>query len=565
MTLLAKYTLRFIGKQAAERFEKATRDVRGSQEAKLREILSRNARTEYGRRHSFGSIRSLEEYRSAVPITDYEGLRDSIDRMARGERNVLTAEDPLMFAQTSGTSGSPKLIPITPTCQGRDQRDQMRTWLYHAQKDHPDVLRGKVLSLVSPAVEGHTEAGIPFGSTSGFIYKGMPKPVQATYLVPYGVFELEDYETKYYLLMRLGLKGGVTFLSTANPSSIAKLCETVESRADELIRGVRDGDLGTDLDLPKETRSELQRSWSPDPDRARELERMRGRRDGKLLPGDFWPDLELIGCWKGGTVGAYLQSFPQWFDPDGKGDLAVRDWGYLSSEARGSIPLSDEGSGGVLTVGTNVVEFIETTDLEAHPDEPDRWTVLGAHEVEAPREYYVFFTTTGGLYRYDINDVVRIEGFYNDAPTLTFQRKGRGMTNITGEKVSVNQVIEAVTKASEATHVEVSHFKAVADSGEARYQFYVECPDGASDEQCGRLLAAIEDQLRDQNLEYAGKRDSQRLGAPRLALMKPGWYDTVKQRQGKRLFQSKTILLEPREGEEDDAEEKAMLVREVEI
>ena len=60
------------------------------------------------------------------------------------------------------------------------------------------------------------------------------------------------------------------------------------------------------------------------------------------------------------------------------------------------------------------------------------------------REYYIFFTTTSGLYRYDINDVIKVTGRYNQTPQIIFLRKGRGMTNITGEKLSVNQVIEAV-------------------------------------------------------------------------------------------------------------------------
>jgi hypothetical protein len=109
---------------------------------------------------------------------------------------------------------------------------------------------------------------------------------------------------------------------------------------------------------------------------------MRERRDGKLLPADFWPELELIGCWKGGTVGAHVEGFGAWFDPDGKAPRPVRDWGYLSSEARGSIPLTDDGAGGVLTVGTNVYEFVDVDQVEADPTIPSagpssartRWT-----------------------------------------------------------------------------------------------------------------------------------------------------------------------------------------------
>ena len=61
--------------------------------------------------------------------------------------------------------------------------------------------------------------------------------------------------------------------------------------------------------------------------------------------------------------------------------MPVRDWGYLSSEARSSIPLSDEGAGGVLTVGTNVYEFVEASQVDEEPDDPGKWEFLDAHFV----------------------------------------------------------------------------------------------------------------------------------------------------------------------------------------
>ncbi len=560
MTLVAKWAVGFVGKKAAERFDQATRSVADCQARKLAGILRRNARTEYGREFGFESLRTLADYAAAVPVTTYRDIAERVERMTRGESNILTAEDPVMFARTSGTTGKPKFIPVTPTCRGRDHADQMRAWLYRAQVDHPDIFRGKVMSLVSPAVEGHTEAGIPYGSTSGLIYKNMPGLIQQTYLVPYEVFEIEDYASKYYLLMRLGLAGDVSFLCTANPSSILKLCEFAQEHADDLISDIRDGGLGRDLDLPRPTREAVERHSRPDPRRARELEAMRERRGGKLLPADYWRTLQLIGCWKGGTVGTYVEHFGEWFDPDGDHPIPVRDWGYLSSEARGSIPLSDEGSGGVLTVGTNVYEFVEAEELEENPEEPERWGFLGAHELDAPREYYVFVTTTGGLYRYDINDVVRVEGFHNEAPIITFQRKGRGMTSITGEKVSVNQVIDAVTAAVQECGVPVTHFRALADLPGARYVFQVEPEAELSETDGRRLLECIEEKLASSNLEYEAKRKSMRLAAPELQVMQQGWYDRGKASQGKRLFQSKTVVLLAREKDEDSIRSQEMCI-----
>jgi hypothetical protein len=177
-------------------------------------------------------------------------------------------------------------------------------------------------------------------------------------------------------------------------------------------------------------------------------------------------------------------------------------------------------------------------------------------------------TTSGGLYRYDINDIVRVEGFHNEAPVINFQRKGRGMTSITGEKVSDNQVIEAVTTAAADVGVELAHFRALADAEAARYVFQVESKNGAISKSQGRtLLEAIERKLTSLNIEYEGKRKSQRLEAPELQVMKSGWSENGSQSQGKRLFQSKTVVLQPKEDTESStgSEDEKMCVARIEL
>ena len=333
-------------------------------------MVRNNADTEYGRRYDFASIDSIADYQKQVPVITYADIERDMERVVAGEKNIFTAEDPVMFAQTSGTTGKPKFIPVTPTDQGRAHKDQMRTWLYHAQKAHPGILDSKVVSMVSPAIEGHTPSGLPYGSTSGHIYKNMPGIVRRAYSIPYEVFEIEDYQAKYYTIMRISLEHDVHFMATANPSSILQLMDKANAYSEELIRDIRDGTLSPDQHMNAAIRQVVEKRLKANAGRARQLEQMRSRRDGLLVPGDYWPDLGLIGCWKGGTVGHYLEKFDQWFNPDGTRPVPVRDWGYLSSEARGSIPLSDAGSKGVLTVATNFFEFVAVDEVEANPDSP---------------------------------------------------------------------------------------------------------------------------------------------------------------------------------------------------
>jgi hypothetical protein len=89
--------------------------------------------------------------------------------------------------------------------------------------------------------------------------------------------------------------------------------------------------------------------------------------------------------------------------------------------------------------------------------------------------YYVILTSAAGLYRYDINDVIRVAGFHGKTPLVEFLRKGRDVTNITGEKLHVNHVIQAMEQAQRATGAVVRHFRAFADMENSRYAFMVEC------------------------------------------------------------------------------------------
>jgi len=563
---LASLAIRVLSGQSAKRFAAASKDPVATQTAKLLALMNKNAATEYGRRHGFGEIRSIEDYRRRVPVVTYEDIRPDMERVVQGAKNVFTAEAPVMFAQTSGTTGQPKYVPVTPTCQGRDHKDVMRTWMNHALKAHPGMFGGQVMTLVSPAVEGHTPCGLPYGSTSGHMYRSQPGLVRRIYAIPYEVYEVEDYTAKYYVIMRTAMEMDIRFLATANPSSILKLCEKADEFGEQIIRDIRDGSLSTEFAIESPIRKLLEAHYRPNPAAAARLEAARSGRDGRLLPADYWPRLELIGCWKGGTVGHYLEKFPAWFAPDGSATPPVRDWGYLSSEARGSIPLSDEGSAGALTIASNFFEFVPVAALEADPDHPQNWPFLHVGELEEGEEYYIFITTSGGLYRYDINDVVQVVGRYLDNPLIVFLRKGRGMTNLTGEKVSVNQVIEIMQRVSQQTGTVVDHFRAEADQAHNRYLFRVEFATRTTPEQDLAFLQGLDRELMTINIEYQAKRKSLRLGPPMLHVMTEGWYERGRQRQveaGMRAFQAKTQLLTP--VTEETVQVQPELVRMVEM
>ena len=505
----------FLTRRQWTRWENLTTDPEGIQNRLLLDIVRRNRGTRFGRDHHFDTIHSLGEYREQVGINDYERLRPYVELAQNGEASVLTTEPVVMFAMTSGSTGQPKLIPVTETTR-RHHRQLTRFWYYRALEDHPDLFSGNLLGVVSPAVEGRTAGGLPFGAASGLIYKSSPSWIQNAYAVPYEISEVKDFEAKYYLTMRLALERDVTFFGTPNPSTILKLVESVNRNKHEIIKDIGDGTITARCNLPPELRAALAGRLAKNPARARRLESL-VKSDGTLRPKEYWPRLQLIGCWKGGTVGVRLKEFARWF---GK-TTPVRDLGYMASEAQMTLPISDSGSAGILAVDNIFYEFIPESEIgSASP------TLLSCAELEEGSTYYLVLTTPGGLYRYDINDIVRVAGFFNRTPLIEFVRKGRDVTNITGEKLHVNQVIQAMAQAQSAAGIAVQYFRACADVERSRYAFSVEL-DGVmpTDEPLSRMLQELDRCLCGLNVEYAKKRDSRRLAAPVLNVMKPGWFE----------------------------------------
>jgi hypothetical protein len=121
----------------------------------------------------------------------------------------------------------------------------------------------------------------------------------------------------------------------------------------------------------------------------------------------------------------------------------------------------------------------------------------------------VFVTTFDGLYRYDMNDIVEVAGRFGATPCLAFVQKGRGVTNITGEKLHESQVLEAVVAAGEGRVPGGGFFLMLADTPMAAYRLYLEGPFDFGEP--ARLARLVDATLARLNVEYRSKRASGRL------------------------------------------------------
>ena len=500
-TLLAK-------KAEAERakFDKLAANPAHTQRELLLSTLRREEETAFGRDFHFGSIRSVADFRKHVPILKYEDLEPYIERVKNGETEALFhRQNVLMFSLTSGTVGARKFLPVTKRFVKTHQRGWY-LWGLGAFSAYPHLCMGAKIGLAGNPDEFRSPANIPCGSISGLTAKLQNPFIRRTVVLPPETWQIDSTHTKYYLAWRLGLGVPVGMWLTPNPSTHLALAKFGDEHREQLIEDVERGII-SEPGIPEKILRANRKRILPNPRRANEL-RAIVDRCGHLRPKDVWPGLDLIGCWLGGSVRSYLRFFPEYF-----GDAAVRDIGLIASEARMTIPLEDDTASGVLEVSGTFFEFIPIEEIDS--SQP---TVLSAHELEEGRDYYILLTTSGGLYRYHIEDVVRCTGWYLGTPTLEFLHKGSRISNLTGEKISEHQVVSSVEAAFDQTEVRFQNWSLAPcwNEGQPYYGLFVEQHELPAAAVIEDFTAAVDQKLREANYEYAAKRGSDRLGCLRI-------------------------------------------------
>jgi hypothetical protein len=495
--------LQVPGRKLYDRFEASCQDVKATQLGVMREILDYGADTELGRMHGFSSIRSYRDFQDALPVRDYEDLRPYVDRHARGEENVLFPGKPLMYNRSSGTTAKPKLLPVTPHALERTIQNRSKLWLYNMMRHFPGIYAGKDLTLVSPAVEGHTPDGTPYGSLSGLVYRNIPGFMKNVHSAPEDTVLIRDYLTKLYTLLRFALGSDVSCIVTGNPATVVNMATRADAWAELLIRDIHDGALRADLHLDPTIRRQCEALLLPDPERAAQLEAML-EEHGRLRPVDYWPKLKLIHTWKHGNCRLVLPQLEPWF-----GDTPSLDFGYIASEVTATDVILPHNDGSVLQVQNAFYEF----SREAEGDARDRRFYM-AHELEVGERYFVHVSTFSGLYRYDMNDVVEVLEHFGGAPVLRFLYKGKGITSLHGEKLSEAQLIEAMGRAERRTGTAYGFFVGWANPDASRYDLYIEFPFPTDHSDRVRFAGAVDRAMAEVNVEYEAKRSSARLAPP---------------------------------------------------
>lgn len=504
------------GYWAFRQFSQASRFPERTQRALLRKILARHAQTAFGQQFDFASIATYDDFATKVPIQTYEDLRPYIEQQLDRAEPTHTREMPLFYTQTSGTTGKPKLIPIPQDTVIAYQRGQCIS-AYAQFRGVPGIFSGKILAIVSPAIEGYLPGGTPYGSMSGVVHSSLPSALRCRYVLPEEIYAVDDYDIKYRLISALAVaEENVSVQASANPSTFIRLQEVIAHHAEEIIEFVRTGKLSV-LSLASMTEDVV--NWFPkipaNPKRAANLKRVFEGK-GTLVYSDLWPNLKAVVTWTEGNCAAVLPALRRLL-PEG---TPIVEMGYLSSEFRGTITVDCEQNLGAPTIDEVFFEFVEKDEWQTGSKTP-----ITIERLEPGRTYYVIATTQNGLYRYFINDLIEVTGRFNNTPTIRFVQKGSGVTSLSGEKLYEGQVIQAVTTTCQRLSITPHFYLLLASRDDFSYTLLFDTTESFAQE---ALADAVNQSLFELNQEFRDKVKSGRIRGVSVKRVRPGVYEAYK-------------------------------------
>jgi hypothetical protein len=386
-------------------FEESLTDPEGVQRELLRVILARNARTDYGRRYDFASIRSYADYRRRVPVTEWADVAPWVQRSQATLASVLSAETPCFYERTSGSCAASKLIPYTPSLLAELQRAVV-VWLAQLQRACP-AIAGPSYWALSPvaAPGGSAPNGIPIGSASDAQYlRGSAAERLWSTVLDTSAAVSEPTTWRLATLVKLIAATDLRMLSVWSPTFLTALFEPLldERQRDRTLEALR----GT---LSAARREVLARA---------------------LAAGNFtalWPALQVVSCWADGPSRQYAEQlgalFPQ---------ARLVSKGLFATEGVVSLPWGVSGRC-PLAIESHVLEFV---DAEGE--------VRAAHELSEGGHYRPLLTTSGGLYRYGLGDIVEVDGLLGRTPCIRYRGRSDSRCDLTGEKLDEALVAAAL-------------------------------------------------------------------------------------------------------------------------
>ncbi len=419
-------------------------DAVAAQERVFKHLIAIGRNTAFGKDHDFENIHSYEAFRECVPIRDYEDLKPYIERIKKGESDVLWRGKPKYFAKTSGTTSGAKYIPLTKdSMPNHFGTARNALFNFYARTGKGDWLDGKMIFL-SGSPELDTVGAIPTGRLSGIVNHEIPAWLRTNQLPSYETNCIEDWETKVERIVKETIKADMRLVSGIPP--------WVQMYYERLLE-----------------------------------------RSGKKYIKDLFPNLSMFVY--GGVnfepyraqleelVGKRLDSVETY--PASEGFIAFQD----SPESQGLLLNADSGI---------FFEFVPVEEI--FNENPSR---LWLKEVEIGVNYALIINNNAGLWGYNIGDTVQ---FVSKNPyRIVVSGRVKHFISAFGEHVIGKEVEEALLSVATPENIRIVEFTVAPQvnpgGGELPYhEWFIEfdnLPDNMND-----FAAKVDAAMVQQNIYY---------------------------------------------------------------
>ncbi|RZC53284.1 hypothetical protein C5167_012137 [Papaver somniferum] len=456
-------------KQVLQFIEQVTTNAGEIQNQVLKEILSCNSQAEYLQRHGLNGCTDPDTFKKVVPVIAYENLKPDIDRLVANGNNspVLCAQRISQFMLSSGTSsGAMKLIPST-------EEQAERSWhlwslIPPVVNQHiPGLNEEKAMQLFFVVAHITTPGGIvacpvstSFNKSSKFKNLFSNIDPYRNYTSPIEAIHCEDSQQSMYSQLLCGLyQNDLVFrLGCSFGTGFIQAIKFLQEHWKLFCNDIRNGTIETDHKkiTDPSLRNAVMRILKPNPELADFIENECRRDESwKGIVSRLWPNAKCMDTVVSGTMSHHIRTIG--FYTNG---LPIVSTLYACSECFLGInlnPLSRPGEACYTLIPTMAYfEFLPMFEEEDHrnsecskQEEQHCQELVNLVDVKLGQEYELVITNYAGLYRYRVGDVLRVDGFKNNAPQFRFIRRTNEVLSIDLDKTNEVELQNAVTNAAE--------------------------------------------------------------------------------------------------------------------
>ena len=418
--------LPLMAKKKAKTIAEILNNPIGLTEGKLMSILKAHSHTRFGKDNNFANIRTPEQFSKTVPLHDYYTMKPYWDLIyANPKKPIITAGPVIWYAQSSGTSGKPKALPIS-RAGIKDFSDATSFTLLsfvNAKAGNEKVLDGTILTFAAPARLGEIN-GVPIGYMTGIsrelivgkLAKRMVKPGEE-------VSNMTDISEKLWGYAKYAVAENITGLAGITTLSIAFIRRMQNEYGPSLLKEFKGA----------KQEARIQEALN---------------QDKTLDLNILWPNLIMFSA-----SGIDSEPYTPWLN-ETLSNASIWETYAGSEGAYGATLLHDTDNGIQLFPHINYFEFIPESEIEK--DDP---TVIPLTEVKKNHRYEIVVTNLLGYTRYRIGDMLT---FIDTDPYSVHRigRKGR-VVNLAGEKLTDAHVTEGISRACKQTGAQLIDYTVV--------------------------------------------------------------------------------------------------------